>query len=225
MTVLETKKRTGRKRTVIAAGALLGVAALATTAAFTDQAFLNLGGSNGFGGIENSYSIAVSQNQETTVDSVETWIRPGTTATAADIDVSGSDALSPGGDPLYVNIPVLNQSVSFRSTLALQFTDQTADAEDQAQADRDAAYAGLFRVDIAQVDSASTAPTEWVATGLSLDDSGAISSTALGNLEPEAGKVIVLRIYLANGATQALTNAANGGGVKLQAHFTGTSMS
>ncbi|MFF1572956.1 hypothetical protein ACFVWR_09420 [Leifsonia sp. NPDC058292] len=215
--------KTGRKRVVIAAGALLGVAALATAAAFTDQAFLNLGGSGGFGGSENTYNIQVSNRQEATVASVASWIEAN--PDAADITpIVGADSLVPGGDPLLVNIPVRNESASFGSTLDIAFENIRAADPDPDQAARDAAYASLLRVDIAQVDDATSVPTQWAATGLTLAD-GSIAATDLAALDAGAGSVLVVRVYLVDGADQVSTNAANGGGVQLQATVSGSSVS
>lgn len=220
-----SERRSGRKRAVVAAGALLGVAALATGAAFTDFGLLNINGGGadgGLGGADNRYNIQVSAGQENTVDSVAAWIEAN--PDAADVaPVAGADSLVPGGAPIYVKLPVRNDSPTFSSKLSLAFEDVTGAAATPEQEARNKAYAGLLRVDIAEVDDASAEPAAWTASKLDIKD-GHTAAADLHQLDPKAGKVVVAKVYLLDGADQAATNAANGGTVKLQARFDGSSI-
>ena len=214
-----TARLTGKKRLIIAGGALIGVGALATVAAFTDFGLLNLGGAGGFGGPDNAYNIQVSAGQENTVADVANWIEANPDAVDV-VPIDGADALVPGGSPVDVNIPVLNASTSFGSTLEVAIEDTTPVDDDTAQEARNSSYANLVRISIAQVADASTAPTSWVIEDATISE----ANTALNDLAAEAGIVTVVRVELAEGATQADTNAANGGMVNLQARFDGTSV-
>ena len=218
-----TKKQTsGRKRAFIAGGSVLGIAALATAAAFTDWALLDLNGSGGFGGKENAYNIVVSAGQESSVDTVNTWVEANPDAETV-APIVGAEALIPGGDPLYVNLPVLNESVSMKSTLSFVLENTTV--EDPANAAENAAYAELMRFEVAQVDDASTLPGSWVTVSpVSFGADGKTPTVTLSNLDPEAGSVIVLKVSLVEGANQEATNAANGGTTSVQARFDGSSI-
>lgn len=216
---MANEQKKGRKRLVIAAGALIGIGALATSAAFTDFGLINLGGAGGFGGEENAYNLQVSAGQEATVDAVANWVEAN--PDAEDVaPITGADSLVPGGEAVTVNLPVKNASKSFSSTLALDIEDTTPENTDAAVQAKNDAYASLLRIDIAETDNAASVPTDWVATGLTADE----ASAELGDLDPEAGTVAVVRVYLLDGATQDETNAANGGTVNLQAKFSGSSI-
>ncbi|MEJ6490024.1 hypothetical protein PQI23_09840 [Leucobacter sp. USCH14] len=216
---LRTTRSTGKKRLIIAGGALIGVGALATVAAFTDFGLLNLGGDGGFGGPDNAYNIQVSAGQEDTVAGVANWIEANPEAVDV-VPIEGADALVPGGAPVDVNIPVLNASPTFGSTLEVAIEDTTPADADTTQEARNTSYASLVRISIAQVADASTAPTTWVIEDATISE----ANTALNDLDAEAGIVTVVRVGLAEGATQEETNAANGGMVNLQARFDGTSV-
>lgn len=219
-------QKSGRKRAIIAGGAILGVAALATTAAFTDFARLNLNGEGGFGGASNSYNLVVSSGQEATVAAVPeaNWIEAN--PDAADIaPITGAEALVPGGNSIYVNIPVKNDSNSINSSLALTLENTAAISDDPTQAAKDAAYAGLMTFEVAQVADASTTPTDWVTTTpLSFGANGKTTVLDLNNLSAQAGDVVVVKVTLKDGANAAETNAANGGGVKIEARFDSSSI-
>lgn len=221
-------KKSGRKRAIITGGVLLGAGALVTAAAFTDFALLDLNGDGGFGGVENAYNIQVSTGQENTVPDVSTWVEANPNSEAV-APIEGADALIPGGAPIYVNLPVLNDSASMASSLDLVLHNVTATVETPEGAAIDIAaaneaYAKLIRFQVAQVDDASTVPTDWVTpTGLAFDTNGAVPSVALSDLDPSAGSIIVVKVWLEEGQTQAETNLANGGTVQVQARFDGES--
>ncbi|AQX81070.1 hypothetical protein BWO91_14790 [Plantibacter flavus] len=211
-------RRSGKKRAAIATGSLLGVAILASTAAFTDYGILGLGGSGGFGGRANAYNLQVSAGQENTTASVAAWVEAN--PTAVDVaPIAGADRLVPGGAPVIVKLPFRNESTSLKSTTSVTFVDVNANPSSA-----DAAYAGLLRFDIAEVEDASTIPTTWLVSGLRLAAGQATVSSALSTLSPGTGRVLVVRAYLVNGATQEATNAANGGSVQIHARFDGQSI-
>lgn len=221
-----TTQKSGRKRAIIAGGALLGVAALVTTAAFTDFARLNLGGDGGFGGAENNYNLVVSSGQEATVAAVpaEGWIEANPDA-ANVAPIVGAEALIPGGKSILVNLPVKNDSKSINSSLSLILENTTAENLDPIQAAKDAAYASLMTFEVAQVADATTAPTEWITTTpLAFGTEGSTTVLKLNNLAAQAGDIVVVKVTLKDGATPAETNAANGGGVKVEARFDSSSI-
>jgi hypothetical protein len=216
------RKRTGRKRAIVASGSLLGIAALVTGAALTDYGLLDFNGSGGFGGEGNAYNLKFSTGQEATVASVQNWVEANPEAETV-APISGADSLVPGGAPVYINLPVLNDSATFTSSLDLGFENITPGTEDAGQAARNAAYANLLRVDVAQVDDASAVPTDWRATNVGFGGEAKTPGVGLHDLAPEDGSVVVARVYLVDGATQDETNAANGGTVNVQARFDGSS--
>ncbi|WP_309132054.1 hypothetical protein [Brevibacterium sp.] len=212
----DQQPRKGKRRLLIGAGSLLGIGALVTAAAFTDYALLDFG-AKGFGGDQNAYNIQVSTGQEATVASVKQWVEAN--PNAEPLEIAGADALSPGGEALQVNIPVLNASERLDSTLSLTLENTTANPSKA-----DSAYANLLRFEYAAVPDASSAPGHWkqIPTG-SFSSAGSTSTVDLGDLKPKSGEVVVLRISLADGADQAATNAANGGGAAVQARIDGSS--
>lgn len=215
--------RRGRKRAFLALGALLGVGALATSAYFTDSALLDLNGGGGFGSTDNKYNIQVSTGMENTVSDVKTWVEafPDSAAIA---DIPGASNLLPGGS-VVVKIPVLNDSKNWKSTLKLSLKNTTPAASTPDQVARNAAYMKLLSVDVAETADASTAPTTWTTTGLTIPAETGSSSTAvdLSTLNPKAGTVLYVKLALKEGTTQAATDAANGGAVAIQAVIDGTS--
>jgi hypothetical protein len=209
-------RRRGRRRLLIGAGSLLGIGALITAAAFTDFAFLDFG-AKGFGGDRNAYNIQVSNGQEATVSSVSQWIEAN--PQAAPLDIAGADALSPGGKPLTVNIPVRNDSERLGSSLSLTLENTT-----ESPSTADTAYARLLRFDYAAVPDATSEPSRWTPVpSASFAAPGATSTVDLGDLDSGEGRIVVLRVSLANGADQATTNAANGGHTAVRARIDGSS--
>ncbi|MEB4616643.1 hypothetical protein [Leucobacter sp. M11] len=97
--------RTGRKRLVLAGGAILLVAVLATAAAFTDFARLNLGtGAEGSGvGNPDRFDIAVVLPDQT--------VEQADSAAGYDWAVPGAELLVPGGS-VQTTIPVFNNTPS-----------------------------------------------------------------------------------------------------------------
>ncbi len=210
-------RRRGKRRAIIAVGALLTAGALVTAAAFTDYALLDLGAGGGFGGADNAYNIQVSTGQENSVGEVGRWVEANPDAEA--LPIPGADALIPGGDPLIVKVPVRNASKNLDSTLALTLNNVT-----DGDAPADAAYAALLRFDYGMVDDATTVPADLrpIPAG-AFAARGSTATVDLGDLTSGAGRVLVLRVSLANGEDQASTNAANGGGVRVEARLDGTS--
>lgn len=220
------RERRGRRRIILALGSFLGIGALLTAAYFTDVAYLNFG-AHGFGSTSNKYNLQVSAGQENTVAAVPTsgWIEANPTA-ATISSIAGAGALLPGGS-VVMKIPTRNQSTAFGSTLAIDFTDITATTDVTAdQQARNLGYLKLLRFEVAVTDSAATAPTTWVTkTAVKISDAGgSTASIDLGSLAAGAGTVVYVKVSLVEGATQAETDAANGGTATIQAKVSGTSV-
>lgn len=216
-------KKSGRKRAIITGGVLLGAGALITAAAFTDFALLDINGEGGFGGSENAYNITVSTGQEPKVAEVTNWVEANPDAESV-APIDGADSLFPGGDPLYVNLPVMNASQTMKSTLDITLELTTAVDADPAQQLKNEAYAGLMRFQVAQVDDATGVPGSWVTVSdLSFGPNGKTATVNLADLDASAGSIVVLRVALDEGANQGETNAANGGTAAVQARFDGAS--
>ncbi|TXK18543.1 hypothetical protein [Homoserinibacter sp. GY 40078] len=215
-----TPKRTGRKRAVLAAGALLGVGGLLTAATWMDYGLLNLNGSGGFGGSETAFDLAFSSGQENTIADVANWSDANPTAEDI-VPLAGADALVPGGAPVYVRIPVKNASEKLDADAAwITLENATAADSDPAQKAKNDAYAKLIRFSVAETDDALAAGG--LSYGSDLSFSG--TKTSKHNLTPLAageGNVIVVKVWLDAGATQADADAANGGGVSVQARIDG----
>ncbi|MFC4223908.1 hypothetical protein [Lysinibacter cavernae] len=131
MTEIQTKTK-GRKRVIIAAGALLGIAALATSAAFNDFANLNLGengiGNDSAGGPDKSFNIQVATFDAVTGLPVTApapanyvWQEADSVA-GEDVPIPGADTLVPGGT-VTTNIPYRNWSSSFKAAVTLDLVD------------------------------------------------------------------------------------------------------
>lgn len=126
----QTLDRTRRRKAFLAWGALAGAGALITAAAFTDQAFLNIG-SNGIGGSDSTYNLQVGATDEAGDFIPGQWQEAGDPA-GVPINLPGADALFPGSDAVSVAIPVRNDSARFGSTLAVsleQLAGRTSDAD------------------------------------------------------------------------------------------------
>lgn len=219
----EDDDRRGRRRAFLALGAVFGAGALATSAYFTDTALLDLNGGGGFGSTDNAYNIQVSTGMENKVSDVKSWVEafPDSAAIA---DIPGANNLLPGGS-VVVKIPVLNESKNWKSTLKLSLKNTTPAASTPDQVARNEAYMKLLSVDVAETADASTAPTTWTKTGVTVPAETGSKSAAvdLSTLDAKAGTVLYLKLTLKEGATQTATDAANGGAVALQAVIDGTS--
>lgn len=224
----EKPRREGKRRLFMGFGIFSLIGALLVAAAVLDWAIIDFGdasgGKNDGGaggsdpGKDYAYNIQVSTGQENTAASVSNWVEANPMPES--MRIPGADRLTPGGKAATVNVPVRNDSDKVGSTLTLKM-DNTSEKPDTA----DKAYAKLLRFDYAEVDDASVTPTEWKPLGNGKFDeaTGTTSISNLGDLEPREGRVVVLRVRLVDGPDADSTNAANGGGVGLQARFDGAS--
>lgn len=127
-----TRATQGKKRAWLAAGSLLSIAALATAAAFTDFANLNLGtGEDGSGiGGNNAFNIQVVGTDENGNPVAGTW-QEADSAEGVDIAIPGADTLTPG-DAVSVEIPFRNQSPVLTADMSFSLQDtpgKTSDTE------------------------------------------------------------------------------------------------
>ncbi|UCR88538.1 hypothetical protein [Mycetocola spongiae] len=123
-------KKTGRKRIYVAGGALLAVAALATTAAFNDFANLNIGNGtddSGIGG-NNRFNIQVVATDAAGAPILGQW-QEADTADGVNIAVPGADTLTPG-DTISVDIPFRNESPKLSADIDLSLNDRAGKVSD-----------------------------------------------------------------------------------------------
>lgn len=129
-----TPRASGRKRLIIAGGALLGVVALSTAAFFADYANVNLNGSaTGDGGIggNNSFEISVAKTNALGVpEAPVVWTRANTAA-GINYTIPGADVLAPGG-AAEVTIPVKNTSPKLKAGLTISIQDTAGKTSDLA---------------------------------------------------------------------------------------------
>lgn len=217
------------RRTVVAGAAVLVVAALVTTAAFTDRSWLNLAGDTGFGTPGELHLEVKTQNTRDLSDD-GTWVRipeegagpvnpvPGVDGT---VPIPHDGTLRPGGESATVDIPVRNTSASLDATLELRVLSRTdlddptpsafavhADGTRATVGEANAAYLDelLFDVLVDDVLVADDLPVEELPI-------------ALGALPAGAARLVTLEVRLpADGDLQL----ANGGVASLTAHLVAT---
>ncbi|MDR1791370.1 MAG: hypothetical protein LBR20_06930 [Propionibacteriaceae bacterium] len=115
-----------RRKALTAWGALVGLVALLTTAAFTDAIYLNFGtgtddtGIGGGGDGTKSYNLQVgATNTDGTFKNDNTW-QEADDPKGVPIKLAGAEALFPGSPAATVEIPVKNASKAMGSTLAIK---------------------------------------------------------------------------------------------------------
>jgi hypothetical protein len=216
----QTHDRKRRRKGLVAWGALAGVAALLTTAAFTDNAFLNLGGANGIGGADSTYNIQVGAT-----DAEGVFLDDGTWQEADDpigvpVFLEGAQSLFPGSDAIGIDIPVRNDSAHFTSSLAITLGQLADDAE--AGNVTDANYVSSLRFDVTMpATSLAAAATH---TGLTYDE---VQALALNDLAAQEESVVSLGIRLLSQADSGAAyedNTLSGKGAFLQAVLDGSSI-
>lgn len=218
MTARTTDDRSRRRKALVAWGSLAGVAALLTTAAFTDVARLNLGGS-GLGGADTTYNIQVGAT-DANGQFVAGWQEADDVA-GVPIAIDGADALFPGSDPIRIDIPVRNDSPTFASSLSFGLT-QLADDVDAGRV-TDANYLSSLRFDV------EAFPTSRDPLGIPYHDVtfAELASVELNELAPGEETTVMLTISLLpqseSGAAHT-DNSLAGKGAFLQATFDGTSL-
>ena len=213
MTAQSTDDRSRRRKALVAWGALAGVAALATTAAFTDVARLQIG-SNGLGGADSSYNIQVGAT-----DAQGQFI-PGwqeASGTAVPIALDGAESLFPGSGPISVDIPVRNDSPTYPSTLALELADLPGGGA------TDADYLSSLRFDV-HMPATSREAEQVSATRLTF---GELSHLVLNQLAPGEESTVKLSVSLLTQAESGAAfddNSLSGKGAYLQASLNGSSI-
>lgn len=211
-----TDQRKRRRKGIVAWGVLAGVAALATTAAFTDRAYLNLGGSNGIGGSDSTYNIQVGAT-DAAGNFVEGWQEADDEA-GVDILIDGADSLYPGSDPVSIDIPVRNDSTVFGSTLALTLLDRAPSGDPELTSDEDYLEALRFDVRMPAVDGQPAVEQ----TDLIFEQ---VQALELSDLGPDVESVVTVSIRLGTFAEHGLEhNSLMGKGAFVQAIFDGSSI-
>lgn len=216
MTV-QTQDRKRRRKGLIAWGALAGVAALITTAAFTDVARLNLG-SSGIGGSDSSYNIQVGATDDGG-NFIDGWQEADEPA-GVPINLAGAQGLYPGSDPVSVTIPVRNDSVHFDSSLALTLAQLADDAE--AGRVTDAHYLASLRFDVS-MPATSMAPAA-AHTNLTYAQ---VQALALNDLAAEEESSVTLTVHLLTQEDSGAAwddNSLGGKGAFIQAVLDGSSI-
>jgi hypothetical protein len=214
----QTHDRKRRRKGLVAWGALAGVAALITTAAFTDNAFLNLGGANGIGGADSTYNIQVGAT-DAEGRFVEGW-QEADDPIGVPVFLEGAQSLFPGSDAIGIDIPVRNDSAHFTSSLAISLA-QIADDVDAGKV-TDANYLASLRFDV-------TMPATELGAAVSHTDLtyAEVSALALNDLAAEEETTVSLSIRLLSQADSGAAwedNTLSGKGAFLQAVLDGSSV-
>jgi len=204
---MSTTTSHGRKRMYLAAGSLVGVAALVTAAAFTDFANLNLGNGtddSGIGG-NNRFNIQVVGTDATGNPVVGTW-QEAATAEGVNINVPGADLITPG-DTVSVSIPFRNESPALTADMAFSFQDRPGFTSDPAIAE-------ALRYTVTLDGTA-------LVTGVA---QSAVADLDLGDLATGEEGVLDVSISLPDQGSVAANNALQGQVSYVQAHFDAVSV-
>jgi hypothetical protein len=206
-TILKTKISSGRKRTFLAGGALLGVTALLTAASFTDFANLNLGNGtddSGFGG-NNRFNIQVVGTDASGLPVADTW-QEANTAAGVNIKIPGADLITPG-DTVSVNIPFRNESPELSASISFSLKDRAGHTSSPAL---DAALRYTITLD-------GTA----IVTNV---PKSSVDALNLGTYAKGAKGVLGVRVTLPDQGSAAANNEMQGLISYVQAHFDATSV-
>lgn len=212
----QTEDRKRRRKGLVAWGALAGVAALITTAAFTDRAFLNIG-SNGIGGSDSTYNIQVGQTDDAG-NFVEGW-QEADDPIGVPISLEGAQSVFPGSDPVSVTVPVRNDSAQFSSSLAISLAQLPDTAEDVT----DANYLASLRFAVSQP-ATSLVATPVAQTGLTFAE---VRDLALNDLAADEESEVRLEVRLLSQSESDADwddNSLAGKGAFIQAVLDGSSI-
>lgn len=204
---MTTKTSSGRKRALLTGGALLGVTALLTAAAFTDFANLNIGSGtddSGIGG-NNRFNIQVVGTDTAGLPLPGTW-QEANTAGGVNIKVPGADLITPG-DTVSVNIPFRNESPAFSANI-------TFSLKDRAGYTSSPALASALRY---------TVTLDGVAIVSNVTQT-AVNALNLGTFVAGKTGVLGVSITLPDQGSAAANNAMQGQISYVQAHFDATSV-
>ena len=214
----QTTDRRRRRKGLVAWGALAGVAALLTTAAFTDVARLNIG-ANGIGGADSTYNIQVGA---TDADGrfVAGWQEADGPA-GVPIALDGAESLFPGSSPVEVTIPVRNDSAHFDSSLALTLVRLADDAGEGRVTDDDYLASVRFSVHMpgTSLDAAAVS-----ASDLTFAEVQALALNDLGAQESSTVRLTVRLLSQADSGASYDDNSLAGKGAYVQAVLDGTSI-
>ncbi|WP_028707470.1 hypothetical protein [Propionicicella superfundia] len=200
-------RKRGLNRLLAAVGTLVAVAALATAAAFTDFANLNLGNGtddSGIGG-NNRFNIQVVNTAADGTPIPGEWQEANTTE-GVNIKVPGADLITPG-DTVTVDIPFRNESPVLSAAIAFSLQDRpgyTSDAE----------IAAALRYTI-ELDGTP------LVTNV---DQDTVVNYDLGTWVTGDGGVLTVAITLPDQGSEAANNALQGQVSYVQAHFDATSV-
>lgn len=162
-----TPRKSYRKRTAIAAGSLLGVAALITAAAFNDSAFLNFGngnGGDGIGGGKNAFDIQVVDTAPTTnlplaatyaaADKDALWQQADKAgADGVTIGIKGAETITPG-DTISTSIPFKNDSPELAGDLVFSLANSPKGTSSAVPAGETKSMADLLNYSVVVKDAA-----------------------------------------------------------------------
>jgi hypothetical protein len=218
MTARTTDDRSRRRKAFVAWGSLAGVAALLTTAAFTDVARLNLG-SGGLGGSDTTYNIQVGAT-DANGQFVAGW-QEADDAAGVPIALTGAGSMFPGSTPISIEIPVRNDSPTFASSLSLSLKQLVDDVDAGRVTDAD--YLSSLRFDV-EMPGTSRDPAGVLGQGLTFAQ---VDGMQLSELAADEQGTVTLTIALLpqseSGAAHT-DNSLAGKGAFLQAQLDGASL-
>jgi hypothetical protein len=207
-----------RRRAALAWGSLAGLAALVTTAAFTDVARLNVG-ADGLGGSDSTYNIQVGATDAAGQLVPGAWQEADAVA-GVPLALTGADSLAPGGPAASMELPVRNDSGTFSSTLDLSIDGLADDAG--AGRLTDPSYLDSLRFTV----SMGATAADPVASRHQDLTFAQMQSLELNELAPGEESVVGLSVTLLPQSVSAAPyddNALNGKGAYLQLRLDGTS--
>jgi hypothetical protein len=210
--------RARRRKAVLAWGSLAGIAALVTTAAFTDVARLNVG-AQGLGGADSTYNIQVGATDASGQLVPGAW-QEADAVEGVPLALTGSDALAPGGPAAAMELPVRNDSRTFASTLDLSVDGLADDAG--AGRVTDPSYLASLRFTVSMQPTAGD-PAVARHQGLTFAQ---MQTLELNELAPGEESVVALSVTLLPQSESAAPyddNALNGKGAYLQLRLDGSS--
>lgn len=215
-TAPEDRRR--RRKALLAWGSLAGVAALTTTAAFTDVARLNLG-AGGIGGADSTYNLQVGATDAAGAFVAGQWQEADGPA-GVPIALLGDRPLAPGTGQLGVSIPVRNDSPTFGSTVTLS-VDQLPDDVDGDRV-TDPRYLSSLRFQVT-MGGTSTGGT-FFQDDLTFEE---VQDLRLNGLAAEEEGYVVVAVTLLSQAQSGASHAdheLNGAGAYLQLRLDGASV-
>ena len=197
----------GKARLLIAGGTILAVGALATAAAFTDFANLNLGNGaddSGVGG-NNRFNIQVIGTDAAGNPVPGTWQEADTDA-GVNINVPGADLITPG-ETVSVAIPFRNESPVLSAAIDFGLQDRPGKVSDPEMA---AALRYTVELNGAAILTNAT--------------QAAVANLNLGNYTTGTQGELAVKIALPDQGSAAANNALQGKVSYVQAHFDAASV-